>query len=109
MEASCRSILSLALRSRSHSALRKGHKCGIYALRNRAAAEALLHELGEVAPRFNRLPAALRRVSLWGRVIENTGGWRAQFAYPYDLTLFGADESLTADLRRHYAVDVALG
>jgi hypothetical protein len=108
MEAHCRSILSLALPFRGHSAPKKGHKCGIYALSDRDAAEAMLHELGEVGPRFARLPAALGRVSLWGRVIENTGGWRAQFAYPYDLTMFGADESLAADLRREYAVDAVL-
>ena len=108
LEAHCRSVLSLTLPSWSHVAPRKGHACGIYALRERHDAEAMLHELGEVGPSFNRLPAALGRVSLWGRVIENTGGWRAQFAYPYDLLVFGGDRSLAADLRRGYAVDVAL-
>jgi hypothetical protein len=107
LEAHCRSLLSLAL-SMSHPAPRKGHSCGIYALRDREPAEAMLHEIGEAGPRFNRLPAALGRVSLWGRVFENTGGWRAQFAYPYDLVLFGADESIAAQLRRDYAVDVTL-
>jgi hypothetical protein len=107
-EADCRSILSLALPAWSHAAPRKAHRCGIYALRERDAAEAMLHEIGEVGPAFNRLPAALGRVSLWGRMFENTGGWRAQFAYPYDLVLFGADESIAADLRQAYAVDVAL-
>ena len=108
MEAHCRSILSLALPAWSHAAPRKGHSCGIYALRDRGAAEAMLHEIGEAGRAYDRLPAALGRVSLWGRVIENTGGWRGQFAYPYDLTLYGADESLAAELRRGYAVDVAL-
>ena len=108
MEAHCRSILGLALPAWSHSAPRRGHACGIYALREREPAAAMLHEVGEAGPDFNRLPAALGRVSLWGKVVENTGGWRAQFAYPYDLTLFGADESLAAGLRRDYAVDVAL-
>jgi hypothetical protein len=108
MQADCRSILSLALPSWGHAAPRKGHSCGIYALRDRDAAEAMLHEIGEAGPANNRLPGALGRVSLWGRVIENTGGWRAQFAYPYDLLLFGADESIAAGLRRDYAVDVAL-
>jgi hypothetical protein len=107
-EAHCRSILGLALPAWSHSAPRKGHACGIYALRDRADAERMLHEIGEVGPAFNRLPAALGRVSLWGRMVENVGGWRAQFAYPYDLLLFGADDSIAAELRRDYAVDVAL-
>jgi hypothetical protein len=108
LEASCRSVFSLALASRAHPAPRSGHGCGIYALREREAAEAMLHELGEAGPAAGRLPAALGRVSLWGRVIENTGGWRAQFAYPYDLLLFGASESIAADLRRDYTVDVSL-
>jgi len=108
MEARCRSILSMALPAWGHSAPRKGHSCGIYALNDREAAEQMLHEIGEAGPDFNRLPAALGRVSLWGRVVENTGGWRAQFAYPYDLELFGADERIASALRREYAVDVAL-
>jgi hypothetical protein len=108
MEARCRSILSLALPAWSHAAPRKGHSCGVYALRERDAAEAMLHEIGEAGPDHNRLPAALGRVSLWGRLIENTGGWRAQFAYPYDLLLFGGDQSLAERLRRRYAVDVEL-
>jgi len=108
VEAHCRSILGLALPAWSHAAPRKGHACGVYALRDRAAAETMLHELGEAGPAFNRLPAALGRVSLWGRVVENVAGWRAQFAYPYDLVLFGADDEIAAGLRRDYAVDVAL-
>jgi hypothetical protein len=108
MEAQCRSFVSLVLPSNAHEAPRKGHSCGIYALRDRGAAEAMLHELGEADRATNRLPAALGRVSLWGRVMENTGGWRGQFAYPYDLLLFGGDEALAAQLRGEYAVDVAL-
>jgi hypothetical protein len=72
-------------------------------LREKAAAEALIREL----PVRGR-PVAIGRVSLWGRVVENTNGWRAQFAYPYDLLVYGADEQLAADLRRRYGVDVAL-
>jgi hypothetical protein len=108
MEARCRSLLSVALPSRSHDAPRPGHRCGIYACRERADAENLLRQIGEAGPTFNRLAAAVGRVSLWGKVIENTGGWRGQFAYPYDLVLFGGDEVLAAELRREYAVDVSL-
>ena len=108
LEAHCRSILSIALPAWSHEAPRNAHCCGIYALREREAAAAMLREIGEAGPAFNRLPAALGRVSLWGRVFENTAGWRAQYAYPYDLVLFGADEAIAADLRGVYSVDVAL-
>ena len=109
MEARCRSLKSVLRPARSHEAPQPGHSCGIYAARDRADVEAMLRQLGEVGPTFHRLAAAIGRVSLWGRVIENTGGWRAQFAYPYDLVLFGGDEGLAAGLRRRYAVDVSLG
>jgi hypothetical protein len=52
---------------------------------------------------------ALGRVSLWGRVIENVQGWRAQYAYPYDVTLIAGDADAARGLRRRYAVDVSLG
>ena len=108
LEARCRSLHSLVRPSRRHPAPRGGHCCGIYAFREREYAEALLRDLGQVGPAAGRLAAALGRVSLWGRVIENTGGWRAEFAYPYDLVLHGGDRRLAARLRDHYAVDVSL-
>jgi hypothetical protein len=33
-------------------------------------------------------------------------GFRAQYAYPYELFLIGADDGLARELRRLYAVDV---
>ena len=66
-------------------------------------AEGLLHLLPAVGG-----PVALGLVSLWGRVVENVDGWRAEFAYPYDLTLVGGDDALARDLRRRYLVDVGL-
>jgi hypothetical protein len=106
MEASCRP-LGVRWPRRRHEAPCPGHRCGIYALRERAAAEALLRQLEQVGPGAGRFPSAVGRVSMWGRVIENSGGWRAQFAYPYDLVLYGGDEALATDLRGRYAVDVA--
>ena len=103
MEARCRS-----LRRRGCQAPQRGHRCGIYALRDRREAEELLKEIEGLASPVRRLPAVIGRVSLWGRVFENTGGWRGQFAYPYDLVLVGGDEQLAAELRDRYAVDVAL-
>ena len=99
MEARCRRLFGHA----PHEAPQSRHSCGIYALRTREQAAALLHEL----PRRLRKPIALGRVSLWGRVIENVGGWRAQYAYPYELFLVGGDDAVAAGLRRRYAVDVA--
>jgi hypothetical protein len=99
LEARCRRILG-----RCEDAPARNHPCGIYALRTRELAESLLREL----PLPVAGAIALGRVSLWGRVIENVNGWRAQFAYPYEVLLFGGDAATARELRQRYAVDVAL-
>jgi hypothetical protein len=45
-------------------------------------------------------------VSLWGRVLARENGFRAQYAYPYELFLIGGQDELARELRRLYAVDV---
>ena len=80
-----------------------GHRCGIYALRTCELAERLLSGLRLPSPR----PVVIGRVSLWGRVFENTDGWRAQYAYPYELLVVGGDRQTVRGLRSAYAVDVA--
>ena len=92
----------LDARCRRHAAPHLGHGCGVYALRTRELAESLLAAL----PGLPRRPVAIGRVSLWGRVVENVDGWRAEFAYPYDLELVGGNERLASALRSRYAVDV---
>jgi hypothetical protein len=42
---------------------------------------------------------------LWGRVVEHELGWRAQYAYPYALTVHGPPEVARA-IRALYAVEV---
>jgi hypothetical protein len=76
------------------------HTCGIYAARTRAGALRLLDELPPLPA-----PVALGQVSLWGRVFENVGGWRAQYAYPYALEVVGGGESIARVLRTAYRVD----
>ena len=39
-------------------------------------------------------------------MIENVDGFRAQYAYPYDLELVGGDEQLAGALCARSAVDV---
>jgi hypothetical protein len=41
-------------------------------------------------------------------VVENVDGWRAEYAYPYDVVVRRGDEATAAALRRAYLVDVAL-
>jgi hypothetical protein len=94
-----------------------GHDCGIYSFRTRALAEDLLRRYTGVRQCYGRQPPepappppgrpiALGRVSLWGRILVREHGFRAQFAYPYELFLIGGDEAMARDLRRLYAVDV---
>jgi hypothetical protein len=96
-----------------------GHECGIYAFRTRELAEDLLRRYTGVRQRYGPVPeepppprlgrpVALGRVSLWGRVLEREHGFRAQYAYPYDLFVIGGDDAIAAGLRRRYAVDVTL-
>ncbi len=41
-------------------------------------------------------------------MIENVDGWRAQFAYPYDIVLLAGDAATPREVRRRYAIDVTL-
>jgi hypothetical protein len=95
----------------------EGHECGIYAFKTRELAEDLLRRYTGVRQHYGRpyqelpplrrgCPIALGRVSLWGRVLVRENGFRAQYAYPYELFLIGGEDGLARELRRLYAVDV---
>jgi hypothetical protein len=95
----------------------RGHECGIYAFATRELAEDVLRRYtgvrhsyspleGEPTPPRLGRPVALGRVSLWGRVLVRERGFRAQYAYPYELFLIGGDDAMAGALRRLYAVDV---
>jgi len=73
-----------------------------------AREHAPLDRLLDVLPCPGGRPLAIGRVSLWGRVVENVDGWRAEYAYPYELAVRRGDEATLAALRRAYLVDVAL-
>jgi hypothetical protein len=94
------------------------HECGIYAFRTRALAEDLLRrytgirqcygrEYRELPPVRHGRPIALGSVSLWGRILAREKGFRAQYAYPYELHLIGGDDRIARELRDRYAVDVS--
>jgi hypothetical protein len=100
-----------------HAAPVQGHECGIYAFRTRDLAEDLLRRYTGVRQRYGPVPeepppprlgrpVALGQVSLWGRVLVRDRGYRAQYAYPYELFLIDGDGEIAAGLRRRYAVDV---
>ena len=74
--------------------------CGLYAFRSRELAEAAM------ASEMRPAGVAFGRVSLWGRVVEHGSGWRAQYGYPYELLIVGAEPAAARELRSAYAVDV---
>jgi hypothetical protein len=95
------------------------HECGIYAFKTRELAEELLRRYTGVRHRYGReyqelppvrqgRPIALGSVSLWGKILARERGYRAQYAYPYELFVIGGDEPMARELRDRYAVDVSL-
>jgi hypothetical protein len=102
-----------------HEAPVQSHECGIYAFRTRELAEDLLRRYTGVRQRYGPVleepppprlgrPVALGQVSLWGRILVRERGYRAQYAYPYDLLLIDGDDYIARELRRLYAVDVTV-
>ena len=83
--------------------------CGVYGVTSRDEALRWALWAGTALPN----PIVLGRVNLWGKVLRFSRGYRAQFAYPYELELpaagnwGGIEPAAAADqLRREYAVDV---
>lgn len=86
-------------------------ECGVYAVRERAQAEDWASWARSALPN----PIVLGRVSLWGKVLQFSDGFRAQYAYPYELEVpldgdwDGLDAGAVArTLRAAYLVDVTL-
>ena len=80
-------------------------ECGLHAYR--AEKDARNHFESFVDNGSGRAAAgwAFGRVSLWGRIVEHEHGWRAEHAYPYDVTVYGPPE-LAETVRGLYAIDV---
>jgi hypothetical protein len=101
-------------RSSRHEAPFPSHECGIYAYRDRDDAERKLVSMvvyeREYAKAEKDKPStdtfALGQVQLWGRVIECELGWRGQYAYPYDVTVFSASTA-ARQVREDYSIDVS--
>lgn len=87
-----------------HEAPHRSHECGIYAYAAQAEGEAMLANMWA----WNSGPGtiwAFGRVSLWGRLIEHELGWRAQYAYPYEVAVFTGGKAAT-QIGREYVIDV---
>ena len=77
-----------------YSAKTRAHLQGMAYHRYDAKASGLFHVIGEVA--------------LWGKVIEGTQGWRAQFGYPRELFLPFEAWALAKPLTEAYGIPVRL-
>lgn len=75
-------------------------ECGIWAFRSNQSAERTLLDYAQ-----SGRVLALGPVSLWGRIIEQEHGWRAQFAYPVDIQLYGALEEVALNLGVSYGIE----
>jgi hypothetical protein len=76
--------------SSNHEAPWPEHDCGLYGFRSRRETESRLESWAETQ-RGEKAGWALGRVSMWGRIVECERGWRAQYAYPYDLLVYGEE------------------
>jgi hypothetical protein len=70
--------------------------CGIYAVTTRAAALEWAGWAQSTLPN----PIVLGRVQLWGRVLPHSTGYRAELAYPYELSVLESERLGVADARR---------
>ncbi|MFL5688246.1 MAG: hypothetical protein ACJ77I_04600 [Chloroflexota bacterium] len=84
--------------------------CGIYAVTARDAAAQWALWAQSAVPH----PIVLGRVQLWGRILPYSAGYRAEFAYPYDLEVLPGDGLAELAARRlqravcsRYAVEAA--
>ena len=75
-------------------------ECGVWAFHSRDLAERTLLDYAQSGGTL-----AVGRVTLWGRIIEQELGWRAQFGYPVELEVYGASEEIAADLALAYGID----
>ncbi len=70
-----------------HAAPWPGHECGLWALRTFEEAEGRVAQFAETSNFEGAYGWAVGKVALWGRVIEHEHGYRAQYAYPLELTV----------------------
>jgi len=66
-------------RSSCGAAPNPGHGCGVHAYRTLSDTLVWARKIGRVRP------VVIGTVRMWGTVVESSGGWRSQFAYPHTL------------------------
>ena len=69
--------------------------------------EPLLQRMEKISNKASYL--AVGTASFYGNVVICETGWRAQYAYPYDITIFTDDERVASAIRERYQIDVRTG
>lgn len=104
MEAFCKAdSMSLRLYEQpAHQAPARDCRCGIWGLKSEWD---FLHQTGTTRAVVGHVSG---KVALWGRVLEYALGYRAQYAYPYELYAYHNDPRLPLlrALAGIYAVDL---
>lgn len=89
-----------------HPGTNPGCSCGIYAHGTR---ELLMVELHAFMSHGDKI-MAFGRVGLRGNWVRGAKGWRAQYAYPYDIYLVDCgDMNVAREIASLYAIDVDYG
>ena|SRR3989344_6230104 len=97
-----------------HTAPKETCTCGIYSKKTDADLRAymkeshFIYEPALLMESYVSLCLAIGKVSLWGEIVEGETGYRAQYAYPYDITLIADDNRVAQSLREQYQVDVRM-
>ena len=79
--------------------------CGLYSAKTREHLLSMSYHFYDLEA---GLLTVIGTVSLWGKVIEGTQGWRAQFGYPRELFLPFEAYGHAEPLREEYGVKVTL-
>lgn len=84
-----------------------GCKCGLHAWKEKRVALLDWHSHHPCSQPFpTKSWMCVGRVSLWGHVREHERGWRAEFAYPYDIYMCDHGMERADMVARRYGVEV---
>lgn len=96
----------LRAHGKDHGVPGEGCTCGLY------SAKTQKHLMGMGYRKYDAERTGQFRVmgevSLWGKIVEGTQGWRAEFGYPRNLLVPFEAYALVAPLKDAYGVPVEL-
>lgn len=106
MEATCGGARIAAWHSKDEGIPGNNCGCGLYAAKTREHLQSMNYHRYDAERRG--LFHVMGEVELWGRVVEGTQGWRAEFGYPRTLYVPFEAHRLVKPLRDSYGCKVKL-